>query len=439
MKLEKFKEKNKKKIFIIVFTVCCILLLAGVFLYRSFAFFTEDKALNIIKGKYEDPGDLYFAIYVDDNMVQEIPTKDSGYTLDEEKSSCTNGATISWDNINWTAIVNLSNYTKENMSRTKCTMHFKNTTFAEAVVDCGALGKDAGTCIKENNHLTTEVVSDETVDNNLRFVGADPNNYVWFNEELWRIIGVMNNIDDGTGKKETRLKIIRDESIGEYSWDNKANGVGSSTNDWGSNDWDDSALQIMLNEGAYWNRTSGTCPSGQNGATTSCDFSSNGLTEKAKQMISNVIWNLGGTKVYTTENDGLTKHFYTYERGTDVLEGRPTKWIGKVGLMYPSDYGYATDGGSAVNRGNCLANVLYNWNNASDCYNNNWLYMDAWQWTLTPNFSTSGTVFYITNSGNINRGHTDNTNNIFPVLYLKSSIKITAGEGSKENPYQLSL
>ena len=122
MKLEKFKEKNKKKIFIIVFTVCCILLLAGVFLYRSFAFFTEDKALNIIKGKYEDPGDLYFAIYVDDNMVQEIPTKDSGYTLDEEKSSCTNGATISWDNINWTAIVNLSNYTKENMSRTKCTM-----------------------------------------------------------------------------------------------------------------------------------------------------------------------------------------------------------------------------------------------------------------------------------------------------------------------------
>ena len=65
---------------------------------------------------------------------------------------------------------------------------------------------------------TDELKYDNTVDNNLRYVGADPNNYVSFNNELWRIIGVMNNIDDGTGKKETRLKIIRDEPIGKYSW-----------------------------------------------------------------------------------------------------------------------------------------------------------------------------------------------------------------------------
>ena len=83
----------------------------------------------------------------------------------------------------------------------------------KAVVDCGALNKDAGTCIKENYYLTDEVVADETVDNNLRLIGAEPNNYVAFNNELWRIIGVMNNIDDGTDTKETRLKIIRDELI----------------------------------------------------------------------------------------------------------------------------------------------------------------------------------------------------------------------------------
>ena len=75
---------------------------------------------------------------------------------------------------------------------------------------------------------TDELKFDNTADNNLRYVGANPNNYVSFNNELWRIIGVFNNIDDGTGKKETRLKIIRSEPIGNYGWDNKASGTGSS-------------------------------------------------------------------------------------------------------------------------------------------------------------------------------------------------------------------
>ena len=110
MKLEKFKEQDNKRKFIIIFTVCCILLLAGVFLYTSFAVLTEDKQFNVINGTYQDPGDLYYAIYIDDQISNTIPSKDSGYTLDTEKSSCTNGATITWDNDSWSAVVNLSNY-----------------------------------------------------------------------------------------------------------------------------------------------------------------------------------------------------------------------------------------------------------------------------------------------------------------------------------------
>ena len=57
------------------------------------------------------------------------------------------------------------------------------------------------------------------LDNNgdYRYYGANPNNYVTFNGETWRIIGAFNNVDNGTGNKETRLKIIRDDSIGKYS------------------------------------------------------------------------------------------------------------------------------------------------------------------------------------------------------------------------------
>ena len=90
MKLEKFKEKDTKKKVIIVFTMCCIFLLVGVFLYTSFAVFTENKDFNIINGRYQDPGDIYFAYYVDGEITRNLPTQDSGYMLDEESSNCTN-------------------------------------------------------------------------------------------------------------------------------------------------------------------------------------------------------------------------------------------------------------------------------------------------------------------------------------------------------------
>ena len=283
MKLEKFKEQDNKRKFIIIFTVCCILLLAGVFLYTSFAVFTEEKQFNVINGTYQDPGDLYFAVYIDGQITNTFPSKDSGYTLDTTQSSCTNGATVSWDNASWSAAVNFSNYSAGNMSRTKCTMYFKEATFADTILACN---DTAANCIKDNASLSNEIATDDP-DNNARYIGADPNNYVRFNDELWRIIGVFNNIDNGSGTKETRLKIIRDEPIGNYSWD--YDGTGSFDNDWTT-----STLMNLLNNGAYYNRTTGSY---YNGSTTaiSVDFSTIGLTSDAKSMIGNAKWNLGGS------------------------------------------------------------------------------------------------------------------------------------------------
>ena len=438
MKLERFKEKDNKRKFIIIFTVCCVFLLAGVFLYTSFAVFTEEKQFNVINGTYQDPGDLYFAVYVDGQITNTFPSKDSGYTLDTTQSSCTNGATVSWDNTNWTALVNFSNYSAGNMSRTKCTMYFKEATFADTILACN---DTAANCIKDNASLSKEIATDDP-DSNARYIGADPSNYVSFNGELWRIIGVFNNIDNGSGTKETRLKIIRNEPIGKYSWDNKASGTGSSTSEYGSNNWSDSAIQQVLNSGAYWNRTSGECPYGKNGATTSCDFSSIGLTETAKAMISNAKWNLGGSSTY---NDVTASMFYERERGTTVYTGRPTEWTGQIGLMYPSDYGYATSGGSSVNRASCLAKELYSWNSSSysDCKNNDWLYDSLNnQWTLTSysGYSSSYDVFRVYSFGDVNYEHANNTNYaVSPALYLSSNVKISRGDGSEISPFELSL
>ena len=242
---------------------------------------------------------------------------------------------------------------------------------------------------------STILAYDGTADNNLRYIGADPNNYVLFNNELWRIIGVFNENSHGVSGQRL-IKIIRNESIGSFSWDNKASGTGSSTSSYGSNDWSDSALQLVLNEGAYWNRTNGTCPKGENGATTNCDFSANGLTDEAKSMIETVTWKLGGS---STNNDVTASMFYERERGTTVYSGRPTTWQGKIALMYPSDYGYATSGGSTTNREACLAKELYNWDSYSDCKNNDWLFNSTIQWTLTPNSSYSRHVFGVFHPG----------------------------------------
>ena len=429
MKLEKYKQRNPKKIGIAVFTIACVLLIAFVFSYSSFASFETNETRTFINGNVVDPGDLYFSFYVDGVISSTMPAKGEGYVLDNKKTTCTNGASVLFDTSDWSIkVLNLT------IAKTSCNLFFKKGTFCD-------INPNTGACQILAQGETEELKFDNTVDNNLRYIGANPNNYVTFNNELWRIIGVFNNIDNGSGTKETRIKLIRDESIGKYSWDNKPSGTGSSTNSLGSNDWTDSTLKEVLNNGPYWNRTSGNCPSGSEGATTSCDFSTNGLTEEAKTMISDVVWNLGGV----SSSSNTASAFYTYERGTIVYSGRPTKWTGKIGLMYPSDYGYATSGGSTTNREACLDIDLYHWyynssNNYPDCYNNDWLYNSSnHQWTLTPDASSLYRVFYVNSYGRVAIYSTNNPHGVSPALYLNSNIKIVNGEGTESNPFVLSL
>ena len=413
MKLEKFKQRDPKKIGITIFTVVCVLLVAGVFFYTSFASFQTQQDFNIIHGTVGSNGDLYFAFYVDDVISKTMPQKGEGYVLDKEKTNCTKGASVEFNETDWS--VKVLNMTE---TRTKCTLYFEKEP-PKAIDVILAKGE------------TDELKFDKTTDNNLRYIGANPNNYVSFNNELWRIIGVFNNIDDGTGTKETRLKIIRSEPIGNYSWDYDGT-VSSNRYD---NDWSTSTLMNLLNSGAYYNRTTGSYYNGSTTAT-SVDFTSNGLTEEAKTMISNAKWNLGGSSTY---NDVTASMFYERERGIDVYTNRPTEWIGSIGLMYASDYGYATSGGSTTNRETCLNTELYNWADYDDCFNNDWLYTGSYQWTLTPASSTSIFVFYVRSDGSVDSRNAYRSYVVFPALYLSSNVKISGGEGTESSPFTLSL
>ena len=395
----------------------------------------QSKNETILK---EETEENTLAIYLEDEPINYIPTKDSGYTLDIERSSCTNGVEVSFDYNTWSVQTNYSNYTYQNNERVKCNLYFKKISFAEAVTTCGTLGENASNCMKENSFLSNEIVSDETVDDNLRYIGADPENYVWFNDELWRIIGVMNNIDDGTGTKETRLKIIRDEPIGNYSWDYNTDGSYD-------NDWSTSTLMELLNNGAYYNRTTGIYYNQNQSTAIAVDFTQNGLTNESKDMIGSAIWNLGGVLIesFVPSSDlgynatQTTSMWYQSERSDIIYQNRPTEWNGQVALMYPSDFGYATNGGEALSRKECLDIPLFQWI-SNDCYKSDWLYQaSSPQWLLTP-FSDSMAVSVATLYVGTGKAFYS-LYSVSPVTYLISNIKITDGDGSQDNPYRLSL
>ena len=225
---------------------------------------------------------------------------------------------------------------------------------------------------------------------NIRYYGTDPDNYVTFNGEDagWRIIGVFDT-EDENGNISKRVKLIRATSIGGYSYDNQ--------DFYGISDWTVARLMMLLNPGyeeisdlyayegsLYWNRKSGTCYTGTSSSTTSCDFTSTGLTSQAKSKIDKVKYYLGELSEYQRL---YADDYYNFERDT-TLESQ-TSWIGYIGLMYPSDYAYATDLRVCTKDGN-----EYGTTNCKD-----WLSYEQHSWTL---FSFhNGDPFYIGYSGYI--------------------------------------
>ena len=293
------------------------------------------------------------------------------------------------------------------------------------------------------SHEATERVGAVT---DYRYIGSTPNNYITFNDEVWRIIGVF----DG------RIKIIRQDSLGNSRRDNKMSGVGSSTDN-GSNDWSDSQLMYALNsnwlttgrdilksgytfDGTYVKDGNGKIiyqkgcwPAKADGTTYSCSRSTWSLNDQALTQIDRVTYYLGGA----SSSSGSGASYYTFERGTEVYTNRPTNWGGYVGLAYPSDYIYTFANGVDET---CF-------NNGSKCSTSNgavptssWMKVmyGSWgQWLIS---SKSGNAFYgfgVGTTGNVSSGYiVNNTYEVRPTVYLVSGIKLE-GDGTSSSPYQI--
>ena len=278
-----------------------------------------------------------------------------------------------------------------------------------------------------------------------RYYGPSPNNYICLDMEgastcpdkhLYRIIGSI--YEENAGKN--LLKVIKaapltDGTTSEFSWDYKVtNGRGSYDNIWAtitSGNYSNSLtsgsqLMKLLNSGAWWNGTSGSYYNGSTTATN-VNFTNYKLRDKAKSYITTSRYYLGG---YNTSSVKTTA-MYNYERGTlRYNTDKPLYWDGMVGLMYPSDYGYAA-GNKCVN-----GTKLYDYDGG--CMNKDWLYIsNTYQWLMSTNSGNSDIAFFVFSSGYVRYdGYSVyDARSARPVFYLSSSASITDGTGTSSDPY----
>ena len=288
---------------------------------------------------------------------------------------------------------------------------------------------------------------DNTSDANIRYYGSNPNNYVRFNNELWRIIGVFGN----------NVKLVRSETLGKLSWDSSESTInnGNGINQWGKSTYEDgtsypgSDLMQYLNK-MYYGGTTVTCYGGQNNKTTTCP--TNTLDELSKSLIDNHTWNTGVPN-YDTLYDSTIKtldtvEFYKEERGSvngkicssskwcnDTVT-RITEWTGYVGLPYVTDWAYASS------ENDC--NTKIDQSSPYKCKNNNWMhYGSTWEdytMYLSPNANTfdANDVWFVVGDGltGFNFGAAKPLS-VFPTIYLKSNILIESGKGTSSDPYIL--
>ena len=268
---------------------------------------------------------------------------------------------------------------------------------------------------------------DNTSDANIRYYGSNPNNYVSFNNELWRIIGVFGN----------NVKLVRSEKLGNLSWDSSESSINEG---WGVNEWSTSALKNYLNT-MYYDGTEVTCYNGKNNQTKTCPTGT--IDETSKSLIDNHTWKTGAIEL-SKRTDTLA--FYNAERGNvtgKICNGgadcndtvtRTTSWPGYIGLPYATDYAYAS--GESI----CETNMVkLDSNNVYICKNDNWMFKNTWYWTISP-FANSGHSRYVWgvfSVGYVYSGYAADGGAVFPAIYLKSNILIESGKGTSSDPYIL--
>lgn len=252
-----------------------------------------------------------------------------------------------------------------------------------------------------------------------RYIGNKPNNYVEFNGETWRIIGVF------TVDNLKKVKIIKESPIGNFSWDDEYNyGMGR-------NNWSKSTLNSTVLNGRYYYSIDYTYIDSITRDSQTEYFSESGLTKETQEQISATTYYLGGVP-YSNHGDG--SNLYSLERSTKVYGNNPTNEIRNIGLMYPSDFAYTFSNG--------VNDVCYNDLSGCNNFSSSWLDYIGEEWLISPSYDNNKAVYavdsgYFRSEGDESRVeyYAKYSCAVRPVVYLRHDIKVSDGDGTEDNPY----
>ena len=351
---------------------------------------------------------LYFDLIKDDVTISLSTDGESGVM--PSSGAYTNSATCSSGNITWSdkyQRIEIGNLTKP----TKCNLTFTKDTSSKIL-------------------LKTEVENKATTNaNGYRYSGKAPNNWVWFNNEKWRIIGsIPTCTSSGCATKENLVKIIRSESIGAYVYDASSITLSSVIGAWGSN-----TLYGLLN--TYYYANDATAMNGQNHAgcytvytsykpRPNCDYTEIGILSSSYygRMVKQVYWNTGASNSNVTAGTA-----YTNETAKQTV-------LGHVGLMSASDWGYAA---SSSYHSITMGTYTSSSNNATST---SWIFNNGYEWTSIQGSGYTYIPLFVSSYGYLyNYFDSPSGYSVRPVVYLDSSVYIVSGEGTEANPYQIGM
>ena len=386
---------------------------------------TSNKDKNYFK--IEGYPNLKIMVSNNGEIVDAFPTKDNNLYYNVI-TTCDNADTY-WDYDNWEMVVSNLNKTS------KCKVSFTSNTKSKAYDKIISLWNNIdGT---NNIFKETHTFDDNTTYTEYRYEGTDTevNNYVWFNNELWRIIGAFpggtpttseTSLGNRAPSTNNTVKIIRNDVIGSFAWDKDD-----------TNNWTTAELNTNILNNLYLNSTSGTCNFYSRSVTKPCDFTKIGL-KNVLDYIETATWNLGATAKWNLGGSEINKTAeitYKTERGTTVYtSGTPIVTTAKVGLMYASDYGYSVKNSSC----NHSSISLYKYDTTA-CSGSAWMLKNGYEWTVSPYSSDAYSVFIVSNYAYVDYINAIDGDGARPVLYLNSNVYITGGDGSINNPFQVGL
>ena len=296
-------------------------------------------------------------------------------------------------------------------------------TLANYIINNVYTGTDGDNDLYYHDGIGSYTNSDqEAGDNSYRYSGANPNNYVCFgidvvgctNDNLYRIVGVFNG----------QVKLIKYDYansnllgtnygyIGNYGVLHLTyKGIKSTIDSyyWSSvnvNLWDISDLNGVLNLNYL-----------------------NNIGSKWSEMIATTSWKVGGIAM-SDINEGVVRDTIKLVYQNEIVSpAESTTYSAKVGLMYVSDYGYAA---SPKN----WKTSLYDYFNIA--YNDNWMHMGLFEWTITRRSNDLGRVFQLNSTGNVLVTVANaNQGAVRPAFYLNSDVIYISGSGTQTDPFRI--